>query len=493
MCGKTLFSWGMVFLMVPVGAVAQSADEIADLRKQLQELRDKMRLVEQQLERFEQKSDSPAVTKSLPAAAVPAPTAAASAAPVPAAEEPWSPAAPLRLLGNERSFLNLSLDAMFAAGGSSARDVERLQFGGHDPHQRGFTVQNLETTLEGVVDPYFRGQAALVYQIDPAGESVFELEEAYGETLSLPAGLQIRAGQYFSEFGRLNPQHPHSWDFVDQPIVNGRFLGGDGLRGTGARLSWLMPVPFYSELWLGIQNSQGETLFSFRNEHEDEPYLGRLHSQRSVRGLGDMLFVPRYATSFELTDAQTLVLGASAALGPNGSARSADSQVLGLDAYWKWKPATHHGGFPFVSWHTEAMFRRYEAGAFDWDRDRDGLLGPGEPDDNSDGTPDVLRAETLKDWGLFSQVLWGIKKGWVLGLRGEYVGRINDGDYESLYGPDPDRGGRSRVSPNLTWYPSEFSKLRLQYNLDHREEVGKDHSVWLQFEFLLGAHAAHKF
>jgi hypothetical protein len=47
--------------------------------------------------------------------------------------------------------------------------------------------------------------------------------------------------------------------------------------------------------------------------------------------------------------------------------------------------------------------------------------------------------------------------------------------------------------PNLTWYPSEFSKIRLQYNYDDRHDIGVDHSVWLQFEFLLGAHAAHKF
>jgi hypothetical protein len=60
-------------------------------------------------------------------------------------------------------------------------------------------------------------------------------------------------------------------------------------------------------------------------------------------------------------------------------------------------------------------------------------------------------------------------------------------------GRDPSRNTRWRLSPNLTWYPSEFSKLRLQYNYDDRDDIGTDHSVWLQFEFLLGAHAAHKF
>ena len=55
--------------------------------------------------------------------------------------------------------------------------------------------------------------------------------------------------------------------------------------------------------------------------------------------------------------------------------------------------------------------------------------------------------------------------------------------------PDPDRDSRWRVSPNLTWFPSEFSKVRLQYDYDDRQNIGVDHSVWLQFEFMIGAHA----
>jgi len=70
---------------------------------------------------------------------------------------------------------------------------------------------------------------------------------------------------------------------------------------------------------------------------------------------------------------------------------------------------------------------------------------------------------------------------------------VHKAQYEMIYGDDPDRTGRWRISPNLTWYPTEFSKIRLQYNLDERNDIGTDHSVWLQFEFLLGAHGAHKF
>jgi hypothetical protein len=139
------------------------------------------------------------------------------------------------------------------------------------------------------------------------------------------------------------------------------------------------------------------------------------------------------------------------------------------------------------------MVRRYEAGAFTEDSNGNLVLDPGEPDINGDGLIESVPRETLIDWGFYSQILYGFKKGWVVGLRGDYLTHSKLGDYEAVFGPDPDRATRWRISPNLTWYPSEFSKIRLQYNCDDRDGIGFDHSVWLQFELLLGAHAAHKF
>ncbi len=426
-------------------------------------------------------------TAELPPTPPPLPLAATAPA-----TPPWSPEQPLRL-GSAQNFINLSFDTLVAAGGSTANDIDKLQLGGHDPKQRGFTVQNLEAVFDGKVDPYFRGQANIVLQIDPHGDTTIEAEEAYLETMSLPWNLQVKAGQFFSEFGRMNPSHPHTWDFVDQPLVMGRFLGEDGLRSAGARLSWLAPTPFYSELFLTIANSQGGTAFSFRNNHDDMSYLGRLSMDRGVKSLGDMLFVPRYAASFNLSDSQTLVAGASGAFGPNSSGQNTDTQIYGADLFWKWKSPHQHAGFPFVTWQTEAMLRKYEAGAFNWDLNGNGITDPGERADLATGLPAKLPGETLTDLGLYSQIAYGFRKGWVAALRGDYVFPDQRGIYENIIGTDPDRAMRWRVSPNITWYPSEFSKIRLQYNFDHRNGIGDDHSVWVQFEFLLGSHAAHKF
>ncbi len=64
-----------------------------------------------------------------------------------------------------------------------------------------------------------------------------------------PGTCRGRSASILSEFGRINQQHPHAWDFVDQPLVIGHMFGPEGLRNPGARLSWLVPTPFYSELF----------------------------------------------------------------------------------------------------------------------------------------------------------------------------------------------------------------------------------------------------
>ena len=383
---------------------------------------------------------------------------------------------PVTSVGGGKQYANLSFDGLFAGGASTAEDVPQLETGGHDPVQRGFTVQNVEMVVEGAVDPYFRGQGNMVYQIDKMGGTTVELEEAYLTSTALSHDLQMKAGMYFTEFGRLNAQHPHTWDFADQPLVSGRFLGPDGLRGPGARLSWLAPTSFYTEAFLSIQNSQGGTAASFRDV-PGEVVFGRPIQERPVRSTGDLLFVPRIASSFDLSETQTLLLGATAAFGPNGAGSRTRTRLLGGDLFWKWKPNDAEGGFPFVKWQSEAMSRRYEVDAFAPDSGTTGVGGL------------ILPAAAIVDWGFYSQVLWGFQRGWVAGLRADYLRGANSKPYVS----DPMGVERWRLSPNLTWYPTEFSKVRLQFNHDHVGTSRSEESLWLQVEFLIGSHGAHKF
>jgi hypothetical protein len=221
---------------------------------------------------------------------------------------------------------------------------------------------------------------------------------------------------------------------------------------------------------IGVFNSKGGTTSSFRSPDSPEIH-GGTPVERPVNGLGDMLIVPRITTSFDLSDTQTLVLGASAAFGPNNSGPSARTQVYGVDGYWKWKPAAAQAGFPFLSMQSELLFRSYDA----------------EARISAEDAALTLPNETLKDRGAYAQLLWGIKPRIVAGLRGDWANG-DDAAFDS-----PLRIHWVRLSPNFTWYPSEFSKFRVQYNFDDRKGMGTDHSLWFQFEFLIGAHAAHKF
>ena len=530
---------GCLLLFATLAARAQETPSVDQLQRQLRELKESFERVQQQ-----QRAQIDALQKQIEALQRPAsasapgtnatsasareleaelarelgggsPTNAAAGAPpttaAAAAAPGWKPSDPIRV-GGGKAYADLGLVATFAAGGTTASDVAALQPGGHDPNQRGFTVQGVELSLSGAVDPYFRAAANILYSLDADGESFLEVEEAWMETSALPGNLQVRGGQMFTEFGRLNGQHPHAWAFVDSPLVNARFLGADGLRNPGARISWLAPLQFYSELFLGVQDSHGETAASFRADGALDqappgaPPFGyrRAANDRGIAGAGDLLFSPRWANSFDLTEAQTLLAGVSGAFGPNASGGEGDtrSELFGVDVTWKWRSPRHHGGFPFVAVQAEAMLRRYELGAFDWSG-----VGPDESRVlEADGvTPAALAPETLTDYGTYAQVVWGFRPGWVAGLRGDYVwGDAAEYEQRGLtwaevggaavpLGRDLNRGERWRLSPNLTWYPSEFSKLRLQYNYDDRLDLGVDHSVWLQFEFLLGAHAAHKF
>ena len=224
-----------------------------------------------------------------------------------------------------------------------------------------------------------------------------------------------------------------------------------------------------------MQNGRGGTGYSFRNPGDDGRFFGRVTIDREARGLQDFVWVPRWENSFNPSDTQTVLAGISGAFGSNETGAHTRTQIYGGDLLYKWKSARAEGGFPFVKWQTEAMYRRFEAG-----RGLDQLFPS---------------AETFHDWGMYSQVVWGFKKGWTAGLRGDYLHM-----QRSAFTDDRRCAKRAPGSRrNLTWYPDRIlARLRLQYNHDFLEAndflAGRDvDSVFLQFEFILGAHGAHKF
>src|SRR2546430_2672446 len=245
-------------------------------------------------------------------------------------------------IGGGRNYMNISFDGLFALAYSSAKDLDHIEVGDHDPQQRGFNARNIELALDGAVDPYFEGFANIVFKLDNDNQTDVEVEEAFMQTTSLPFNLQLKAGQFFAAFGRLNPTHPHTWDFVDTPLVNGLFLGPDGLRGVGAQTSWTLPLPWYSQLIFAGQNGRGGTGFSFRNPGDNGIFFDRETTDREVRGLQDFVWIPRFENSVNLSETQTVLAGVSGAFGSNETGANSRTQIYGADLLYKWKRSEEH-------------------------------------------------------------------------------------------------------------------------------------------------------
>jgi hypothetical protein len=329
----------------------------------------------------------------------------------------------------------------------------------------GFTVQEIEVALSAVVDPYLKGE---VYLTIPNLGGV-EVEEAVATTTSLPWNLQLRAGSFRSAFGRQNGQHLHVQDFTMRPLVNAAFLGTDGLRGPGAQVSWLLPLPVFLTLYL-----EGYSLPVVRYAPttfggDNAGLVGLAHAK---------LFV-------EATDELSLSLGLSSALGrsptallhtldggPSSLEPVGDTALFGADAYLKWKPANQANGYLSAAWQTELLLRRRAASG--------GL-------------------DASWDGGLYSQVVLQLARRLVLGLRLDLLGLPT-----SLLMPRVVRGTAA-----LTFQLSEFARARLSaygertgaYAADPRFVAPDDLptanrdalGVLAQLEISIGAHGAHAF
>jgi len=330
-------------------------------------------------------------------------------------------------------------------------DHDDLQTGGHDPSENGFNLQQVEMAIGKAVDPYFRFDGNIVF-----GQFGVEVEEAYATTLALPYNLQVRAGQFLTRFGRLNSMHPHTWDFVDQPFAIGRIFGSEGNRGLGAEVSYLTPLPWFVELVGSVTEADGEgTARSF--------FAGSGLPVESPLDVQATLAVKQF---FELSPDWSLLWGLSSATGPNGTGHDNRSDLWGSDLYVKYRPITT-GSYTTVALQAEIFYRRRQI-----------------PDD------------VLSDVSAYAYLTWRFAQRWGTAARYEYgsaattrAGRTGADDLD----PEWTRG-RHRVSANLTFWPSEFSRVRAQASIDAPRWLDAPIVAgFLAMELSVGAHGAHKF
>jgi hypothetical protein len=306
-------------------------------------------------------------------------------------------------------------------------DIEQLspRSGPFGPEGKpAFLFEELELGIQAVVDPYARADAFLAFTPEGA-----EIEEAYLTTLSLPAGLQLRAGKLFSPFGRQNQQHPHAWEFVDAPLAQSRLLAEEALSGAGVDVSWLAPLPWFATLHLAGQSTA---------PGEEDP--------DALTGLA------RLEQFFSLGDAVTLGVGVSAARRdePGGGAFR---DLGGVDLYLRFRPLESRS---YLALSGELYARRFR-----------------DVEDAPDGT----------DTGGWAQAFW--RHGRHLGYGARYEWAPSAGEAAS--------GTEHRTAALLAWLPSEFQRIRLQVAYDRRPGGEDGLETLLQLEFGLGAHGAHPF
>ncbi len=344
-----------------------------------------------------------------------------------------------RTLQSMNPDISLILDVA-AAGFSNTP----LQGGAHDPNQNGFNLQQLEMHIESNVDPFFELQANIVFS-----QFGVEVEEAYARTLALPANLQLKAGQFLTQMGRLNPTHPHSWSFLDQPLVNGKFLGGEGSRGLGMEVSYLTPLPWFVELTASSTMATGACCARSFYGGQD---LG-------VNSPTDLLYTTRMEHFFALSDSFSLLWGTSAQFGPNPTGLGNRTEIYATDLYLRWRPLNNPSRTS-VSLQVEAMHRRRQTAG-----------------------------DILVDNGGYGQLVWDINFRHALGVRYDFVEGIAGG----LDTIDPEwTENRQRATAQWTFYPSHFSRLRLQAGYDNPGWYERPILIaMLGAEVLIGAHGAH--
>ncbi len=367
---------------------------------------------------------------------------------------------------------------------------------GHGEHghgiERGFNLRPTELVFSATVDPWF--DANLMLTVDAHGG--VELEQAYFDTRSLPAGLKLRGGKFFSGIGYLNDKHPHQWDFVDQNLPYRTLLGEHGLMDTGLQLTWRPPTGSLYTL-LGVEALQGnEHVFATAGlETPTGRADGNSLNPAAAGELAAQKAGPRLWTLFakmapSLGDDHALQLGAWGGWARQHQevhdhtledpasmvhALQGKSRLWGLDAVYKFDAPGAYGAGDLTL-------------AAEYLREVKDLSVAFHEDGTLVGQPRKFTQD-----GLYLQGVYGLAPRWQLGLRYDVTGLTNKLDRGTSVTEWDDS---QRWTLALTHRLSEYSRLRLQASTARLAVDGERqrlNELWIQYQHSLGAHGAHKF
>ncbi len=321
----------------------------------------------------------------------------------------------------------------------------------------GFSLGESELGISANIDDRFYGQFTASF-VSEEGEDGVEIEEAFIQTLDLPAGLGLKAGRFLPGIGYLNGRHTHADDFADRPLPY-RAMLNKAYKDDGVELRWLAPTDRFLELGAALLNG------------DHYPAGGRGHDGAGAwaafahwGGDWDESNSWQVGLSYLSTEARERESG-------EGDLFSGHDHLWIADAVWKWAP----GGNPYArNFKLQGeLFQRSEAGTF-------------TPDD---GLPAALSGDQS---GWYAEAVYQFRPRWRVGLR--VAGLSADAPGAALAGSsvDPRDHDPHLYSAMLDWSNSEFSRLRLQFNRDDSRPESDDQLI-LQYVVALGAHGAHQF
>jgi hypothetical protein len=464
--------------VLPGPAAAQETEAI---RKELEQMRKQFETMKEGYERsINQLSERLKTLESRPpepAPAPPAPSPAAPPAPAVAAQPPPSPPPggvtinPTELARPREPFSlyerrgpgQLLFDIGIAGdfiGNLTQRNVQKNAGGTFTGLENRFFPREIELSLFGQIDPYARAEVRLeAGEESRGGEISVNLAEAFLELMTLPFGTQLRMGQMRNRFGLTNQIHEHDLPFIDRPDVYLQFFGQEGLVERGFEATWVPPLPFFVEVLGGVFDGDNEVAF----------------------GRGSLKFplvTGRARTFFDLDEWGAFQVGASIANGQ--TPEQLNSQILGLDAKYKYRPeGWQHALFTVGGEYLYSI--------------RQVLV----TDQTAESPVEQKRTRERDGWYVYGELQpfrFGALSRWAIGFRYD----------RTQYPVNP--GTQWAVQPYLSFLPSEFLRFRLGYKHTERSECcsylgfqntggsAKNVDEWLfQATFILGAHPAHPF
>ncbi|MEO8149988.1 MAG: hypothetical protein ABI723_20280 [Bacteroidia bacterium] len=295
-------------------------------------------------------------------------------------------------------------------------------------------LNETEFSFQATVDPY--AKADFFYSVGrdaETGKFSGEIEEGYITTLSLPAHLQLKAGKFKSDVGRINPVHAHALPFVDMPNAYTNYFG-DGLNDEGFSLSWLVPNGvFYQELTGEITSGPRESP-SFEHSAKDQ-YLSLLHLKNF----------------WDLNRNTTLEFGVTGINGENDSTFT--TNMLTGDLTIKWKPLQMNT-YKSITWQSELYY--------------------------SNGKQNVNT--TVNSIGFYTFLNAQIARRWFACARYDYSNLPYNNDYM-----------QQAYSLTFGWYATEFQKLEFEGKTTASNIENRNYEVMFRWIFVIGSHGAHMY